>query len=101
MWRSSTSSCQNRIQNKVEAQQKALAASYKVQQEQEETKRKLEEAKGLQEYAKLVPVIPQSVLIWKGIEATLELAKSPNAKIVVIGAKGDLPLILGNTPEVR
>ena len=89
------------IQSKVEAQQSALAATYKVQQEQEEAKQKLEEARGLQEYAKTVPVIPQSVLVWKGIEATLELAKSPNAKIVVIGAKGDLPLLLGTTPEVK
>jgi hypothetical protein len=36
------------------------------------------------------------VLKWHGIQATQELAKSPNAKVVVIGA-GDagLPLILG------
>ncbi len=33
----------------------------------------------------------------KGIDATLELAKSPNSKIVIVGS-GDsgLPLILGN-----
>ena len=89
------------IQNKVEAEQNALAASYKVEEEKERAKQKLEEARGLQEYTRNVPSIPRSVLIWKGIEATLELAKSPNAKIVVIGAKGDLPLILGNTPEVK
>ena len=92
---------QTAIQSKVEAQQHALAAAFKVQEEQEQAKQKLEEAKGLQEYAKLVPSIPRSVLVWKGIEATLALAKSPNAKVVVIGAKGDLPLILGNTPDVK
>jgi prohibitin 1 len=92
---------QTAIQNKVEAQQNAIAATYKVQEEQEESKQKLEEAKGLQEYARIVPSIPRSVLIWKGIEATQELAKSPNAKIVVIGANGDLPLLLGNTPDVK
>jgi hypothetical protein len=33
----------------------------------------------------------------RGIEATLELAKSPNSKVVVVGSGGDgLPLILGN-----
>ena len=53
------------------------------------------------EYSKLASGITQSVLIWKWIEATMELAKSPNAKIVVIGAKGDLPLLLGNTPDVK
>lgn len=92
---------QKAIQNKVEAEQNALAASYKVEEELEESKRKLAEAKGLQEYARLASGIPRSVLVYKGIQATLELAKSPNAKIVVIGAKGDLPLLLGNTPDVK
>jgi prohibitin 1 len=92
---------QQAIQNKVEAQQQALAASYRVDEEQQETRRKLEEARGLQEYAKLASGIPRSVLIWKGIQATEELAKSPNAKIVVIGSKGELPLLLGTTPEVK
>jgi regulator of protease activity HflC (stomatin/prohibitin superfamily) len=35
-------------------------------------------------------------LEWKGIEATENLAKSPNSKVVVIGNnKNGLPLILG------
>ncbi len=92
---------QTAIQNKVEAEQNALAAVFDVQQEREKAKQKQEEAKGLQEYARIVSGIPRSVLQWKGIDATLELAKSPNAKIVVIGAKGDLPLLLGNTPDVK
>lgn len=94
-------SVQTAIQNKVTAEQNALAAVYKVEEELEEAKRKLAEAKGLQEYAKLASGIPRSVLVWKGIQATLELAKSPNSKIVVIGAKGDLPLLLGNAPDVK
>jgi hypothetical protein len=33
----------------------------------------------------------------RGIEATLELAKSPNSKVVIIGSgKDGLPMILGN-----
>jgi regulator of protease activity HflC (stomatin/prohibitin superfamily) len=37
-----------------------------------------------------------SVLAWRGIQATQELAKSPNAKVVVVGSgKNGLPLILG------
>ncbi|MFN7929544.1 MAG: prohibitin family protein [Blastocatellia bacterium] len=92
---------QTAIQDKVKAQQDALAANYKVQEEKEETQRKLEEVKGLQEYAKLAAGIPKSVLVWKGIQATEELAKSPNAKIVVIGSKGELPLLFGNTPDVK
>ena len=34
---------------------------------------------------------------WRGIEATLALAQSPNTKIVIIGTNKDgLPIILGN-----
>jgi len=33
----------------------------------------------------------------RGIEATLELAKSPNSKVIVVGSgKDGMPLILGN-----
>jgi hypothetical protein len=33
----------------------------------------------------------------RGIEATLELSKSPNSKVIVVGSgDGGLPLILGN-----
>ena len=42
-------------------------------------------------------------LHYKGIEATLELAKSPNAKVVVVGSeKGNmLPLLLDGTTPAR
>ncbi len=38
-----------------------------------------------------------NLLRMRGIEATTELAKSPNSKVVVVGSgKDGLPLILGN-----
>ena len=41
-----------------------------------------------------------SVLTWEGIQATRELAKSPNAKVIVVGpGKQGLPLILGGGKE--
>ena len=37
------------------------------------------------------------ILKMRGIEATLELSKSPNTKVIVIGSGSDgMPLILGN-----
>ncbi|MGB5508817.1 MAG: prohibitin family protein, partial [Robiginitalea sp.] len=41
--------------------------------------------------------LTDKILLDKGIDATIELAKSPNAKVVIVGS-GDsgLPLILGN-----
>jgi regulator of protease activity HflC (stomatin/prohibitin superfamily) len=88
------------IQQKAEAEQNALAHGFRVQQEQREAERKLIEAKSLQQYANAVSGIPRSVLVWKGIEATLELAKSPNSKVIVMSSKDTLPLVLGNVPDV-
>ena len=40
--------------------------------------------------------LTDKILKEKGIEATLELAKSPNSKVVVIGGSDGMPLILGD-----
>ena len=39
--------------------------------------------------------IDEQLLAWKGIEATETLSKSPNTKIIAVGNKQGLPLILG------
>ncbi|HUC49266.1 MAG TPA: SPFH domain-containing protein [Xanthobacteraceae bacterium] len=69
---------------------------FRVQREAEESKRKQIEADGIAAFQKTVSKgISDSYLRWRGIEATLELAKSANAKIVVIGGgKDGLPIIL-------
>jgi prohibitin 2 len=69
---------------------------FRVQREAEESKRKQIEADGIAAFQKTVSQgISDSYLRWRGIEATLELAKSPNSKIVVIGSgKDGLPIIL-------
>jgi regulator of protease activity HflC (stomatin/prohibitin superfamily) len=89
---------QSAIQGKVEADQNAQAAAFSIIKEQNETARKEIEAQGIEKFSKVA--IPQSVLVWKGIEATLELSKSPNSKVIVMGSKDNLPLMLGNVPDV-
>ncbi len=71
---------------------------YRVEREVEEAKRKQVEANGIAAFQKTVSQgISDSYLRWRGIEATLALAQSRNAKIVVIGSgKDGLPIILGN-----
>jgi len=71
---------------------------YRVAREAEESKRKQIEANGIAAFQRTVSEgISDSYLRWRGIEATLLLAQSPNAKIVVIGSgKDGLPIILGN-----
>ncbi len=71
---------------------------FRVQREAEESKRKQIEANGIAAFQRTVSQgISESYLRWRGIEATLALAQSPNAKIVIIGSgKDGLPIILGN-----
>ena len=71
---------------------------YRVEREAEESKRKQIEANGIAAFQQTVSQgISDSYLRWRGIEATLALAQSPNSKIVVIGSgKDGLPIILGN-----
>jgi len=71
---------------------------YRVEREVEEAKRKQIEANGIAAFQRTVSKgISDSYLRWRGIEATLALAQSKNAKIVIIGSgKEGLPIILGN-----
>lgn len=90
------------VQSKAEAQQQAQAAAFLVQREIQEAERKGKEAQAEALYMDVLQnkVINKSVLVWRGIEATLELAKSPNAKIIVMGSHDNLPLMLGNVPDL-
>ena len=85
------------IELKQQAEQEALAMSFRLQKETQEAQRKRIEAQGISDFQRIVAQgISSQLLEWKGIEATESLAKSPNAKIVVIGSgKNGLPLILG------
>ncbi len=85
------------IESKQQAEQESLAMSFRLQKEKQEAERKRIEAAGVRDFQQIVAQgISTQLLEWKGIEATEMLAKSPNAKIVVIGSgKNGLPLILG------
>jgi len=85
------------IEAKQQAEQEALAMSFRLQKETQEAQRKRIEAAGIRDFQQIVAqgISPQ-LLEWKGIEATESLAKSQNSKVVVIGNnKNGLPLILG------
>jgi prohibitin 2 len=74
---------------------------FRVEREAEESKRKQIEADGIAAFQKTVSQgISESYLRWRGIEATLLLAQSPNSKVVVIGSgKDGLPIILNAEPN--
>lgn len=72
------------------------AFSFRVQREQKEAERKRIEAVGIRNFQEIVSTgLTDAYLRWRGIEATLDLANSPNAKVVIIGSsRNGLPLIL-------
>src|SRR5215469_6006625 len=76
---------------------------FRVEREAEESKRKQIEADGIAAFQKTVSQgISDSYLRWRGIEATLLLAQSPNSKVVVIGSGRDgLPIILNAEPNAQ
>ena len=85
------------IEQKLKQEQESLEYEFKIDKARKEAERKEIEAKGISEFQKIITrTITPQLLKWKGIEATQEIAKSPNAKVVVIGnGEGDLPIILG------
>jgi regulator of protease activity HflC (stomatin/prohibitin superfamily) len=85
------------IENKLRQEQEALEYEFKLLKESKEAERKRIEAEGISDFQRIVTkTITPQLLKWKGVEATQELSKSPNAKVIVIGnGDGDLPIILG------
>lgn len=85
------------IEAKQQAQQEAQRMEFVLQREKQEAERKRVEAQGIKDFQNVVSEgISDKLLEWKGIEATVELARSQNAKVVVVGAgKTGLPLIFG------
>lgn len=80
-----------KIEQKIIAEQEFRRYEYLLAAEEEEKKRKLIEAKGIKLFEDSSSI---SILKWKGLQATEELAKSPNAKVIVIGTDENLPIIL-------
>jgi hypothetical protein len=88
----------NAINRKVEQYYLSEEYVFRVARERKESERKKIEAEGISEFQRIVSQgISDSYLRWRGIEATVQLAQSPNSKIVVIGNSRDgMPIILGN-----
>ncbi|HIJ56715.1 MAG TPA: prohibitin family protein [Deltaproteobacteria bacterium] len=85
------------IQNKIEQKHRAQAHVYVVERQQREKQRKIIEGEAMQAYNKIVQSsLSPDILQWMSIQATLELAKSENTKVIVVGGgKQGLP-VFGN-----
>ena len=85
------------IEAKMAQQQVDEEYVYRLSIATKEADRRRIESEGIRVYNNTVnSSLTPSVLAWQGIQATQDLAKSANAKVVVIGSgKNGLPLILG------
>lgn len=86
------------IENKLQQEQEALAYQFRLDKEKSEAERKRIAAEGESRANNIINnSLTDKLLKMRGIEATMELSKSPNSKIIVIGSgKDGMPLILGN-----
>lgn len=85
------------IERKLEQEQESQQYLFRIEKERKEAERKRIEAQGIKDFQDIVSQgISDKLLRWKGIEATLDVAKSNNTKIVIIGGKDGLPVILND-----
>jgi len=81
------------IEQKIQAEQESQKMQFILAKERQEADRKRVEAQGIADYQKIISEsLTDKQLQYEQIKATMELAKSPNAKIIMMG-KGT-PVIL-------
>jgi regulator of protease activity HflC (stomatin/prohibitin superfamily) len=84
------------IESKINAEQDAQKMQFVLQKEKQEAERKRVEAQGIADYQKILSTgLSDKQLQYESIIAQKELAKSPNAKVIIMGGKS-APIILGN-----
>ncbi len=86
------------ISSKLTQEQELQAYQFTLEKAEKEAQRQKIEAEGKANANRIISAsLTDKILKEKGIIATLELANSPNAKVVVVGSgKDGLPMILGN-----
>lgn len=90
-------SVEKAIREKIEQKHVAEAHIFKIEREKLEADRKRIEAQGLKDYNDILATsLSKDVLQWMGIRATLELSKSDNSKVIMIGnQQSGLPIYGG------
>jgi prohibitin 2 len=86
------------IEEKLSEQQRAASYEFRLISQKQEAERIRIQAIGLRNFYSIVQAaLTDKLLTWRGIEATVEVSKSPNTKIVIVGGNKDqMPLILGS-----
>ncbi len=82
------------IEQKISAEQDAQKMQFVLQKETQEAERKRVEAQGIADYQRIINTgLTDRQIQYESIKAQLELAKSPNTKVIIMG-RGNTPIIL-------
>ncbi|MBC9795316.1 prohibitin family protein [Sinomicrobium weinanense] len=86
------------IETKLRQEQETLEYEFRLEKAEKEAERQRIEAEGKAAANRILSAsLTDKILQEKGIQATVELSKSQNSKVIVIGAGNDgMPIILGN-----
>lgn len=88
------------IEEKLEAEQQALRMEFVLQQTRQQVEQQRIKAEGTRDAQKIIAEgLTEEILRFKAIEAYLELARSPNTKVIVPG--GNMPLIMDTESMLR
>lgn len=86
------------IERKLRQEQESLEYEFRLSKAEQEAERQRIESEGKARANQILNAsLTDMILREKGIQATVELSKSPNSKVVVIGSGDEgMPIILGN-----
>lgn len=85
------------VEEKLEAEQDAQRMEFLLEREKREAQRKMIEAQGIRDSQKIIAEgLSQRIIEWQSIEAFKEVAKSPNAKVIITDGKA--PMMINPTP---
>lgn len=92
------STIKDAIERKLKQEQESLEYEFRLTKAEKEAQRQKIDAEGKAAANRILSAsLTDKILQEKGIEATLELSKSSNTKIIVIGSgESGMPIILGN-----
>ena len=85
------------IERKLSQEQEALEYEFRLEKARKEAERQKIDAEGKAVANKILNAsLTPNILKEKGIEATLKLSQSSNSKVVIVGGKDGMPIILGD-----
>lgn len=83
------------IESKINAEQDAQKMTFVLQKEKQEAERKRVEAQGIADYQRILSTgLSDKQLQYEMIKANKEIALSPNAKIIIMPAGKNIPIML-------